>query len=497
MKKIFLEIKYKIYVKLFLYSCIILIIAYFTYFKNYYLPPYLFWDEGYHIASSEKYLNRIMFMEPHPPLGKLFIALGEFIFNPNGSLNIKYFFLTDKLSKIPKGYSFKGVRFFSTFFAALASILFFYILYFISKEPFLSFLFTSFYLFENAFIVHSRSAMLEGSQIFFMLLAILYFIYLIQRDGGVKKINYFYLGLLISFSISIKINSAILFLLFIFLLYYDLKERKFNVNKAEIFNITKDVFIKIVLSLTGILIIFFLVWYIHFLLGKRVLYQSYYGASDTYKKLIKQEETYNIKYFFLMLKDNYECIKNYEKGVPPLNVTDNNENGSQPITWPLGIKSINYRWDRDGDRVRYLYLQGNPAIWFTGLFAVLLSLIFIVVKYMWRLPVKNEKLFYFIKCFTFLYISYMITVLQVKRVLYLYHYFIPLIFALILAFILFDYFFKDRIKNKIVYLLPVFIVLIIIWTYCFYSPLTYYMPLSKEEFVKRAWFDFWQLKYVK
>lgn len=497
MKKVFLEIKYKIYLKLFLYSCIILTIAYFTYFKNYYLPPYLFWDEGYHIASSEKYLNRIMFMEPHPPLGKMFIALGECIFKTNRDLNIKYFFLTDQVRKLPDGYSFKGVRFFSTFFATLASVIFFYILYLISKKPALSFLFTSFYLFENAFIVHCRSAMLEGSQIFFMLLAILYFVYLIQRDREVNKINYFYLGLLISFSISIKINSSILFLLFIFLLYYDLKVRKLNVNKTGILNTVKDVFIKISLSLTGILIIFFLIWHIHFSLGTRVLYQKFYGASDTYKKVIKQGDTYNIKYFFLMLKDNYECIKNYEKGVPSLDITDENENGSRPITWPLGNKSINYRWDRDGERVRYLYLQGNPAIWFTGLFAVLLSLIFIVVKYIWRLPVKDEKLFYFIKCFTFLYISYMITVLQVKRVLYLYHYFIPLIFALILAFILFDYFFKDRIKNKIVYLLPVFIVLIIIWIYSFYSPLTYHMPLSKEEFVKRAWFDFWQLKYVK
>jgi dolichyl-phosphate-mannose--protein O-mannosyl transferase len=48
-----------------------------TYFHNYSYPPSLFWDENYHIASAEKYIQGVFFMEPHPPLGKLLIAAGE------------------------------------------------------------------------------------------------------------------------------------------------------------------------------------------------------------------------------------------------------------------------------------------------------------------------------------------------------------------------------------------------------------------------------------
>ena len=46
-------------------------------------PSSLFWDENYHIASAERYLQGKFFMEPHPGLGKMFIALGELILHPN------------------------------------------------------------------------------------------------------------------------------------------------------------------------------------------------------------------------------------------------------------------------------------------------------------------------------------------------------------------------------------------------------------------------------
>ena len=57
------------------YSVIVLAVSYFTYFKNYDYPPSVFWDENYHIASAQKYLTGVMFMEAHPPLGQLFVAL--------------------------------------------------------------------------------------------------------------------------------------------------------------------------------------------------------------------------------------------------------------------------------------------------------------------------------------------------------------------------------------------------------------------------------------
>ena len=70
-----------------LYAFLILAFSFFTYFVKYNYPPSVFWDENYHIASAQKYIDGVMFMEVHPPLGKLFIALGESLIQPNKNLD--------------------------------------------------------------------------------------------------------------------------------------------------------------------------------------------------------------------------------------------------------------------------------------------------------------------------------------------------------------------------------------------------------------------------
>lgn len=62
----------------------------------------MFWDENYHIASAQKYLAGIMYMEPHPPLGKLFIALGEYLLNPNKGIDLTSFVQTDYIKVFPQ-----------------------------------------------------------------------------------------------------------------------------------------------------------------------------------------------------------------------------------------------------------------------------------------------------------------------------------------------------------------------------------------------------------
>lgn len=480
------------------YSLVVLAASYFTYFKNYDYPPDVFWDENYHIASAEKYLQGVMFMETHPPLGKLFIAMGEKLLGQNKFIDKKPFTQTDYIKDFPNDYSFTGVRFFSSFFSWMSAVVFFYIFYLLSKNPHTSLFFSSLYIFDNALIVHSRAAMLEGGHIFFILLTILYFAYLFQKNAAVKNFNYLILGALIGSAVMIKATGAIATLLFPFLLVYERREIFWNWRK-KIFTAIKNTFVKGLFFLAGIGLVFAAVWQIHFTLGKKIEMGKEYRASEKYKSIIAEGKTSELKNFPIMLKDNLAYMANYNKGVPRLDVCKPDENGSHPMTWPLGDKSINYRWEKNSEGVRYLYLQSNPLVWLVGLAGAIMSTILVVCRFVLRLEIKNKKLFYLILVFTAMYASYMVVMLKITRVMYLYHYFVPLIFSFILAFLIYSYIFGEALKTKakLVYKISLIVLIAVVWSYWFFSPFTYYKPLTTEQFKQRMWFDFWKLKLIE
>jgi len=476
--------------QLFLYAVAVLLLAAFTYFYNYQNPAAVFWDENYHIASAQKYLAGVMYMEPHPPLGKLFIALGEWLLNPNAGLDLAYFTQTDYIKKFPEGYSFAGVRLFPTLFATAASVLFFLILYRLCKEMEYAFLFTALYLFENAFILHSRSAMLESAQIFFIFATILYFLRMFDQKKSTAK-EYGILGLLIGLVFMVKANGLILVLLFPFLFFYQMRREKGAVA------IAKELFVKGTSTVLGMMVVITAVFYLHFSLGEKLGAKNY-KASAQYMNVIKEGSVADPRYFMTMLKDNFAYMQNYSKGVPRYDPCKKGENGSLTATWPFGNKTINYRWAKKDGEVRYLYLHGNPIIWFSVVLGVVLAAVLVLGRYIFNLSVLDKRLFYLIAVFSAMYWAYMITMFNIERVMYLYHYFMPLFFGMFVLFLVFNYIFKESIskRSKLLYATVILFVIEIAYTYWFFSPLTYYKPLSTLEFIERQWFDFWKLKPV-
>lgn len=478
---------------LFFYSGVILALSYASYYKNYHLPNSVFWDENYHIASAYKYIYGIRTEEYHPPLGRILIALGEYLIHPNKDVNTEPFSTTYyiKNKDFPVGFSFAGVRIIPTLLAALSSILLFLLLFFLVKNIHYSFLFTSLYLFDNALIVHSRAAMLEGPQIFFMLLSLIYFVYIIANLKNFKIINYFILSFFIGLTISIKMNSAVFLMLILFLAYYDYGNRIkiFFKNSHE----RKVLFYKAFASIMGIFIITGIVWSTHFALGRKL--EGYY---DTVKQddsiILKKRQPLGLSNLLNNLSDCYINIKKLSKIVPRTDA-----NSSKPYGWPFGHKSINYRWKKTGEKIQYLYLQINPLIWFIGIVSVILSFIMIGSKLFFGLKITNKRIYGYICLFSILYISYMTAMIMVDRVLYLYHYFIPLVLSMVLAYLVFHYIFEDYIvkNDKLILVSVILLVTGIIVLFYFFSPLTYYRPMSYLEFMRRDWFEFWQLNYLK
>lgn len=472
------------------YAGAVLFIAFATYMFNYYNPSAVFWDENYHIASAQKYLAGVMYMEPHPPLGKLFIALGEWLLHPNDALDLTYYTQTDYIKKFPKEYSWAGVRLFPSLFGMLSGLLFFLILYRISRHAEISFLFSAFYLFENGFILQSRSAMLESTQMFFIFATVLYFLILLDKEK-VGYRHYFGFGLFMGLSLMVKANGLILILLFPALFLYRVKWDHGYLLALKRFVLDGAVIV------VGMMIVSFVIFSIHFALGKELGVKTY-KASPEYKQIIAEGATANPANFLVMMRDNLAYIQNYQKGVPLYDPCKKGENGSLTATWPFINKTINYRWSKKDGKVQYLYLMGNPIIWFGVVFGVILGAVLVLGRYVFGLPVEDRRLFFLIGTFGAIYLSYMITMFNITRVMYLYHYFIPLFMGTFVLFTLFVYLFKNAIErnSRLLMIGVTLLVVEIVYVYWFFGPFTYYKPLSTMEFIQRQWFDFWRLQPI-
>jgi dolichyl-phosphate-mannose--protein O-mannosyl transferase len=525
-----------------LYSLIILLVSFFSFFFNYQNPQAPFWDENFHAAAAQKYIDGTFFVELHPPLGKLLIAAGEAMFDPNQDLDVSDFNEVDYVKEFPKGYSFLGVRFFPALLAFLSGYLFFILLYLISKKIHYSALFSGFYILNNALIVHFRGAMLDGIQMFFVLLALVWMVYSMNKEK-MKVWNYLVLGLFVGLAVSVKINSLILVttLPFLFLV-------KNIENIKEISTKYKPFLIQGALSLVGFFIggclTFGLVQYIHVGLTQNILASkgdyNGYNINDGYKRIVDNKNFWNPLNTFPAAVGWIQYQDQYNDNVPKLDETKPGENGSYPTNWVAGRKAISYRWQRYPIRkvnhntyslsgptadqkseisldeysnlsepekdnffvvVQYLYLQVNPIAWIVSILGLVFGVALIVGSMFFGVKVKNWKLFNLLIFFAFLYAGYMFSVLTVTRVLYLYHYFIPLVFALLMAFIVFVYKaeeFENNPKNLKLKKFPYYILgsvfVLNLAAFILFMPFTYYLPLSQDEFNLRNWFPFWGLK---
>lgn len=474
----------------FFFLLCVIAISFLTYFNNYWLPARVFWDENYHIASAQKYLNGVFFQEQHPPLGKLLIALGEKLLHPNARTD--QFISTDYATDFSNEFSFAGYRLFSALLGWWSAPLLFLIFLLLTRRSPFAFLLSFLYVFDNALIVHLRGAMIEGPLMFFSVLMILAFFLVLEWR---ERPRLFLLGSLLfgaSFGcvLTTKLVGLALILLLPALLYALLPDWRKIVRATGFF-------------LLGFLVLYCGIWQIHFSLATRVnpilSNGGYYHASDAYKSILAEGKTSSPLAFPTMLWDSIEYVSYYSKGVPRLDLCKPDENGSPPYLWPLGARTISYRWETpDGQSYEYLYLQSNPVVWLASFAAVLIAAALLLASIL--LPLREKLRYrYLLTVFVGCYAGYMIAVSLIGRVMYLYHYFTPLLLSFIILGILTVEIsqiagraLSDFLKTWILGIFGTIIFLV----FFFYAPLTYYKPITNEQFKLRALLPVWELTCV-
>ncbi|MGQ0799407.1 MAG: phospholipid carrier-dependent glycosyltransferase [Pseudomarimonas sp.] len=486
----------------YLLPSVLLLAAIAVYGTRYWQPESLFWDENYHITSAQKHVDGVMYMEAHPPLGKMLMALAEQSVGVNAAIDPSPLLQRDHISgeQLPKGYRFHGMRLPSVLLMILSVPLLYLLILRITRQRAVAAAFTCLLIFDNALVVHSRAAMLEGIQIFFTLLALLAFAVMVESARAIRWRDYVVLGGLMGLAIAVKVNAAVLLLVLVALFAVDQWPR---LRAGQPLPVLARLAWVAPLASAALLVVLLGVFYLHIAGGKTMLDSRAYKASEEFRGHVRNGTTGSLAGFTSGLRDNLRYMAEYSDGVPRLDLCKPGENGSHASTWPLGGRSINYRWSRStvngASKVSYLYLIGNPLVWLPVLLGVVLSVGLAMSRFVYGQAPRDPRLFAWIQLFTALYLAYLLAVLQIGRVMYLYHYLLPLVFGIVNLALVYSYLFQDGLQQRrrhTLFNLGAYVVLVI-GVFGFFAPLTYGLPLSTEEFELRQWFAVWDLVPVK
>ncbi len=467
---------------------LVLVVSNVTYFRNYGYPRGSVFDESYYVADAQKYLHGVFFMQDHPPLGKLLVAAGEALFRVNDEADDALFVSTPVAHDPPESLSFLGYRFFPALLAWWAAPIFFVVFLTLTGRRRLALLLSAFYLFDNALIVHVRTAMLDGPMIFFAAAAILIFVLLDARPERAARFGWAALfGVTLGLLAATKEPAMILGGLAPFAAWR-LRPRW---RAAAGF---------LVVAFVASAIAYAAVWDVHFAIARRVNPAlpngGYFEASPAVRAALDEGRTGSIGMLPAELRNLWSYEAGVNRGIPALDMCSATENGSPPYYWPLGGRAINYRMETgDGHTFRYAYLQSNPVVWWLGL-AALLAGTGLVLASPWVPRLRAWPHRELVAAFAALYWIYMIGLSLLPRVLYLYSYFLPLLFTFVIAGALV----ADAaallgawwtVGRRTAVLTGV--AAAIVAAYVFFAPLTYFQPLSEKQFARRALVGIWDL----
>jgi dolichyl-phosphate-mannose-protein mannosyltransferase len=147
---------------------------------------------------------------------------------------------------------------------------------------------------------------------------------------------------------------------------------------------------------------------------------------------------------------------------------------SRWFTWPFMERTIFY-WVKGDARI---YLQGNPVVWWLSTAAVLFALVTVVLtgaRSAPRIPLILLGA----------WALNLLPFVGIGRVMFLYHYFTALVWAILLLVWVVDQ--MPKANRTAIALGAVALAM-----FLFFAPLSYGLPLSSPGYEARAWFDSWR-----
>jgi dolichyl-phosphate-mannose-protein mannosyltransferase len=338
--------------------------------------------------------------------------------------------------------------------------------------------------------------MLEGPLVFFSVVLLLMFVWLIDTPLPARRqIRALALALGIALGCALTTKSiGVVFVALPFLAAWRLRRDRRRALEV------------VLIAACASALVAAAVWEIHFTLARHVnpalMAQGYYQTpSPSARAFLEGPRRVPFAALPSLVAEALKYTQWYDSARPAIDFCKADQTASPFWMWPIGARSVAYWWDSadNGRSFRYLYLQVNPVVWWTAL-AGLIAAVSLLVASVIAPPARPLKRRFLLTAITALYFAYFIPFPWIHGVMFLYHYFIPLIFSFVLLALVVDE--VDQIAGHRVTIdhkrtaLTVWLVAAAA-AFWFYKPLTYYeRPLTPEQLHRRAIVGLWDLRCI-
>lgn len=400
-----------------------------------YIPQVVFDEVHFGKFISAYCCTHERFFDIHPPVGKLLIAAGAYLSGYNGLFPFEY--IGQPFVDVP----IVGVRMVPALFGTLLAGVIYILLRLMNVSKLFSALGAIAIAFDNALIVESRFILMDNILLVMTFGALAAGIATVRARSIYTSLGYAIVaGVLSGAAMGTKFTGMIAggLVILLFLVYAYIQGTKRYAEWG----------VKIAIVVCSAAIIYLGAWAIHFSL----LTQP--GSGDVWGVPTGNFIPDLIYLHQQMISANY-------------NLTSGHPYGSKWWTWPLMIRPVFYWQGSTGNQ--FIYLLGNPAVWWGGCIFFCITMIALVVSVI-KKQFSNSSIILWIMVLGYLW-AY-VPLMRVPRVLFLYHYLTPLIFSLVIAIWWLDRVVKN--KKKFVFIAGA----CIIAGFIYISPLTYGYPIS-------------------
>ena len=394
-------------------------------------PSQVVFDEVHYGKYINGYITGEFFYNIHPPLGTLLLGAGSWL---GGYQEAVYTF--ESIGQDFENNSYIALRLLPALAGSLLPVVLFFFARSLGLSLIPSFFVGLFVLLDNALLVHSRFALVD---VFLLLFGFLGLAFFFRRQLLLASI-------FLALSISIKWTGLVFLGVAGLILLFDIITKKVHYTK-----------------LLWLLIVPPLLYVATFALHFAFLSNA--GSGDVF---LSQEFLEGKKNF---VEKTIELNKLYY--TTNRDLAFEHPYASKWYTWPAMTRPIFY-WTGDNAKI---YLLGNPIIWWSSMLSVVLFFLFFLFRNYWKDRVAV--------ILALGYVASFLPFVLINRVLFLYHYFTPLIFSIVMLSYIIS---KEKHANKI------FVALLVLAfiAFIYFAPLTYGLKQSPEQYENRVWFESWR-----